>query len=330
MNFFFHLILILFVFSGCQNEKETQTTLFQSYAMTIPYRIIVGKNLSFEQSHKIERVILDTFEEINAIYNKWNPHSEISRINRLRAYDPIKISSSLEKFLSKTAEIVALSHSFFDPTIEPIQELWKKSLIQGEEPTFEQIEQALSKVGWNKIHVMDGILYKEHDDIQLDLGGIAKGYAVDVLIDRLEMEGYKDLYVEWGGEIRTLGQHPSGRPWTIFISMLADTNPDNAIAHLPISNQAIATSGDYLQHWTIKKEDSFATYFHIFNPKTGYPFKMGSGSIASASVIASTCLMADALATIAMMQSSMEEAKKWADEIKKSYPETQFWFVSRN
>lgn len=329
MRTYFHYLFILLLFSGCQNKKEPQTTLFQSIAMTIPYRIIVGQELSTEERQKIEKVIQETFDEINAIYNKWNPHSEISKINRLPAYHSIKISPQLEKFLSKVNEIVSLSHGFFDPTIEPIQELWKKSLIQGKEPSLDQINHALSKVGWNKIHLANGILYKEKAEIKLDLGGIAKGYAVDLLMERLEMEGYHNLYVEWGGEIRTLGNHPAGRPWTIFISMLADTNPDNAVAHLSLSNQAIATSGDYLQYWTIKKNDSFEIYFHIFNPKTGFPLKMGPGSIASASVVASTCLMADAFATIAMLQPSIDDAKKWADEIKESHPEMQFWFVSR-
>ncbi len=104
---------------------------------------------------------------------------------------------------------------------------------------------------------------------------------------------------------------------------------------LALDNRAIATSGDYLQNWTILSHSNtnntrpITTYFHIFDPKTLRPLESSQKSIASASVAASSCAFADGLATAAMMFPSLVEAETWATSIKEKFPETTFWLISR-
>lgn len=335
------LLSILLHFSSChtnpQPQAQQQTTVFTDTVMTMSYRIIIGESLSIEKKQVVEKIIENTFAEINAIYNKWNPTSEISKLNQLKAGEMARLSPELERFLFQTQEIVEITEGRFDPTIEPLQQLWKEKLAQGKIPSDEEIDAIIPALGWDKIHFNNGVFFKHHSLTQLDLGGIAKGYCVDLLVERLNASGYPNLFVEWGGEIRTSGQHPDLRPWRIFISRLGDTNPDSAIATLDLVNQAIATSGDYLQYWSVDIENTQEnaatkpkTYFHIFDPHTYRPLEITPRSIASASVLAPTCLLADGLATAAMMFPSQAEAEAWLEEIKqKFFPSLEFWLDIR-
>lgn len=303
--------------------------------MTIEYRILVGDVLSAEKSKAIHQIISDTFHEVDTIYNKWNPFSEISQLNQLKANEKISISLEMEKLLLLTDQIVKITDFRFDPTIEPLQDIWKKHLEKGTIPSDQEIQHIKHAIGWDKIHFNNGTFYKDEDLTSLDLGGIAKGYCVDLLVERLKKEQVENIYVEWGGEIRTSGIHPDQRPWTVFICCLEDPNPKNALAIVKLKEQAIATSGDYLQNWTIKGEEDASlnsesrTYFHILDSKTLKPVIKTRSSVASASVLASTCAFADALATASMLLSTAEEAREWMENVKISYPEVAFWIISR-
>ncbi len=294
--------------------------------MTMNYKIIVGNSVDPSQNETILNLIATTFDEIDAIYNKWNPNSEISVLNRLTKKTVVHISKELETFLVETKELVFLSNGLFDPTIEPLQKLWKKHLKIGTTPSETEIQEKMQLVGFDKIHFENGTFYKDFDETSLDLGGIAKGYAVDLLTSRLNDLGYENTFVEWGGEIKATGQHPDNRPWHIFISRFQNTNPEDAIAHLDLENEAIATSGDYLQNWSVEKNK---TYFHIVNPKTGYLAEIKENSIASASVIAKSCLVADALATTLMLFDETDDATKWIESVKERYDGVRVWVVTR-
>jgi FAD:protein FMN transferase len=327
---FFFLILFLY---GCSSSPSEKLTVFSGTEMTIAYRILIGLPLTPTDKNSISKIIFETFNEVNQIYNKWNPDSELSRLNQLKAGVRVPLSGELLKLILLTDEIVRLTEKRFDPTIEPLQALWKEYLEKGQTPSPAEIESIAQVIGWSKIHYEEGLFFKDYDATSLDLGGIAKGYCVDLLVERLNKAGFANVFVEWGGEIRASGEHPDQRPWNIFISRLGDTNPENAIAILSLQNQAIATSGDYLQNWTIKDEgddSSTMTYFHVIDPFTLHPRKVTSLSVASASVVANSCAWADGLATAAMMFSNAQEAQAWADEIQSRWPKISFWIISRS
>lgn len=321
------LLISVLLFSCSQSPS---TTHFTGTAMTMEYRLTVGSSLTAEQREKVEQSIQQVFEEVNSHYNKWNPESELSRLNSLKAGEIAPLSPELEKLLLKCDAIVRLTHGKFDPTIEPLQQLWKSKLSAGFEPTEEEIKAIKPALGWEHIHIGEGTLYKDHDLTRLDLGGIAKGYCVDLMIERLKAEGYPHLLFEWGGEIRAVGRHPQNRPWRIFISRLGDQNSDHAIAQLELCDQAIATSGDYMQFWHIRQQGEERLYFHIIDPTTFRPLVASPTSIASASVLAPTCTLADGIAKVGLMHPTLLEAEKWAEEMRVQYPEARFWFFSRS
>ncbi len=324
------IILCLLVCVGCSKQPSSDTTAFSGRALTMDYNIIVGAKLSSEQSQDIQALIDATFQEVNDTFSTdWNPKSELSALNRLGAHTKVKLSQPMLEALTITDTIERLTQGRFDPTIGPLKVLWKSQLSQGKKPSEEEIQAAAKSVGWHKIHVEQGMFWKEDADTELDLGGVAKGYAIDMLVDRLAKAGYQNVFVEWGGEIRAIGHHPDNRPWKVYITRLNDIDPSHAIAVVSLENQAIATSGDYVQNWTVRAGDRKISYFHIIDPVTHHPLEITPQSIASASVLASTCALADGLATAAMMFATEDEAKAWFAEVQKQIPNVQFWLFTR-
>jgi thiamine biosynthesis lipoprotein len=269
-------LLAVIILTSCHsNTLET----FAGVAMTVPYRIVIA-----HPNSKVQEVIASTFDEIDQIYNKWNPNSEISRLNQLQAHIQVPISEKLEHFLKITSHYVTLSGGRFDPTLGS---------------------------GWNKIHFENGLFWKDEDSIQIDLGGIAKGYAIDLLVERLIALGHPDVFVDWGGEIRVAGRHPDNRPWRIKIP-----SPGEEII-VELENQAVASSGDYFQYWEVDGR----YFYHITNPLTKTPLEITATSPSSVTVIASTCLEADAIATAGMVFDTVEESREWLKHIS----DIQFW-----
>ncbi len=298
--------------------------------MGIDYRILVGHDLEADDRHHLQRIISYTFNEVDQIFNQWNPHSEISRLNKIKAGVIATISPQLEFLLETADKVVKISHGKFDPTVEPARQLWRSRLSLNQIPSPEEIDDVKRVVGWDKVHFHNGIFYKDEDLTALDMGGISKGLAVDLILDRIHQADYENIYVEWGGEIRTSGKHPEDRPWLVAISRFGETSADKALANLEMKDNAVATSGDYIQTWTLNTANGKITYHHIINPKTCEFMKVTSKNIASATFQANSCALADGLATAALIFDSIGEAESWAAEIKAQHPEISYWLVVRN
>ena len=266
--------------------------------MTVPYCVQVGDKLNDEQLKEIQVVILETFSEVHKIYNNWNPDSEVAQLKQLPAGQSIVLSDPLAAFLAFVSEIVAHTEGRFDPTVDGLQHTWKKHLHVGEIPKQVTLAPLVQATGWHHVHLKGNLFWKDHTLTAIDLGGVAKGYAVDLIAERLIHAGYGSVYVEWGGEIRAVGHHPQGRPWKVGI---------HGLDAIDLTECAIATSGTYIQNWTIDG----ISYTHIIDPRTCEPLQ--ASPISSVSVIASSCAEADALATALMLFPSIVDAQNWAD-----------------
>ena len=240
--------------------------------MTIAYHIIAPPGY--------DDTIAATFQEVDDRFNKWNPHSEVAYFNQAPPHEKIPLSPSLYRLLCLTDQMVQATEGLFDPTVEPLLRHWKEALAQHRTPS----DLDTFPFGWQHVHFMETHWWKDCEGIALDLSGIAKGYTVDLLIERV-LDPH--VFVEWGGEIRAKGHHPSGRPWRVAIT--------GTTLELELNNQAIATSGNYEQAW----ETADQTFTHILNPSTRSLLPVTSSR--SISVLAPTCAEADALATAALL-----------------------------
>lgn len=275
--------------------------------MGISYSIWVGEPLNAEQKKQIETVICACFTHVDKVFNYWNPASEIALLGKLPALEKRALSPALLALLHKVDTLYTISKKKFDITIAPLLILYREAFQKGVFPSPEKVAEAQQLVGWGKVHLENNVLWKEESEITFDLGGIAKGVAVDLITEKLQALGYSSLYVEWGGEIRTVGSHPSGRKWRILIE-----NSDQVVE---LENRAIATSGDYYQYWRVGERE----YFHIIDPESQKPLERKKG-LGSATVIAPTCYLADAVATILMFYNTEEERKL----VMQAFPECNY------
>ncbi len=316
------LILLIFLLTaGCQS-KNGAVTHFSGSAMTMRYHVVVGGELSPQERDHVQKAIDDTFYLIHQTFNRFNPQSELTKLNRLPAGRKQPLSSELSTLLALTDKMADQTQGKFDPTVWTVQRVWKEAFEKKELPDPQDLKPLESAAGWHFVHIQEQFFWKEWDLTALDLSGIAKGHGIDLIAEALNALGYPDVFVEWGGEIKATGQHPEGRPWTIAIAPPFEQDLDHMLDVVPLNNQGVATSGDYLQYWEIGGE----VYTHIFNPLTKKPLKKSEGEIVSVTVCAPTCAMADALATAAMTFPTVEQAKSWAGR----FEEATFWVFSRD
>ena len=286
------LFLCLALFSCTKKEKLTH---IRGVAMTIPYHIQIGESLHKKKQRKVLKVIEKTFNRIDETLNHWNPHSELAVLNRLPANSSKEVSAEFCTMLTLSKRYHALSNGLFDPSCGEAIEKWKRALIEESFP-----QDCESSSGLHTLTIEDNICTKKKK-LALDFDGIAKGYTVDLLVENLEKLGISSLYVNWGGEIRTLGRHPTNRAWQIKLPH-SDTV-------LPLENQAVATSGNTLQYGYIDT----LPYSHYIDPSSQRALPAHAPLVVT--VIAPTCAQADALATIALLLQNKTKIKEFFNDL---------------
>jgi len=311
------LLLCLFLLSGCQSQKK-ESARFEGQMMTMHYRVLIGDPLASGERDRVQLAIDDVFFQTNQVFNRFNPNSEISRLNRMPAGKPMTVSDDLKDLLTLTDRMVRATEGRFNPAIWTVQEVWKRHLERGETPAPEEIASLEKPSQWTALHLDGNAVWKDHQETKLDLSGIAKGYTIDRLIQRLRKLGYRNVFVEWGGEIAAAGEHPEGRPWTIAVAPPNMRRPDHAVETIFLKGQGVATSGDYLQSWQVGDQ----SLTHIMDPKTGRPLKRCDRSV---TVSAPSCAMADALATAGMVAESPAEIRSWVSDLEG----VTCWFFGR-
>ncbi|MBV1915768.1 MAG: FAD:protein FMN transferase [Pseudomonadales bacterium] len=229
------------------------------------------------------------FTEIRRIEEVMSPliaGSELSQINQHSAQRPVVVSDELFQLLKTSKHISDISDGIFDISFSSVGYLY--DFRAGKKPSEQQIEQLIDKIDYTAILLDDNthsVSFK-HNGVKLDLGGIAKGYAVDRGIAILRNQGIEHAIVTAGGDSRVLGDH-RGRDWMVGIQ--APRNRSALATAVPLSNAAISTSGDYERFFI---EDGIR-FHHIINPKTGDSAR----KLQSASVIGPEGVMTDALST---------------------------------
>lgn len=252
-------------------------------------------------------IAMDSLRSVEKSVSVFDDKSLISYIN---ANDAGPIDSHLLKVYEMSVKVNRMSDGLFDPTLSPLIKAW--GFGKGHTPTADTayIADILPLVGINKTRIEKGMLIKANPKMEINFSAIAKGYGADMAAKALEDRGCRNLMFEIGGEIVCRGTNPEGKKWRIMIEtpdeeylkeiFKNDNKPtfkDNLIVEL--DNEALATSGNYRNFHS----DSGQTYGHTISPLTGRPIKT---DILSASVIAPTCMEADALATACMAMGSAD------------------------
>jgi thiamine biosynthesis lipoprotein len=226
----------------------------------------------------------------------WEPGSAISRFNAAAAGSRHAIPEEFRAVLACALRVAEATDGAFDPTVGPAVDLWGFGPAgRAERPGAADVARAGSRVGWRRLGPEEGGLILQPGGISLDLSGIAKGYAVDLVSDRLAAAGVASFLVEIGGELRGFGVKPDLSPWWVALEHPADA-PPGALPHTVVAlhGLAVATSGDYRRFAGQGRE----RYSHTVDPRTGAPV---ANRLASVSVLHRSCMEADALATALMV-----------------------------
>jgi thiamine biosynthesis lipoprotein len=238
--------------------------------------------------NKIDSVLV----EVNNQMSTYIPESEISRFNRYDKTDWFNISNDFAFVLDESIKLGKLTGGSLDITIGPVVNIWGFGPDQRPRtvPSDDEIITNMKLVGIDNLEVKldPPSVRKKITGIKVDLSATAKGYGVDKVLELLKELGYKNIMVEIGGEVRTLGYNNKNEFWNIGISSPNQSGEINRVVKL--SNSAMATSGDYWNYF----EENGLRYSHTIDPITGRPI---THKLASVTIFDSTCLRADGLAT---------------------------------
>jgi len=292
-------LILLIILSGCSRKPSELVIIGHTMGTTYLVKLVVEKGLTPDQV-VIKTAIDSLLSEINHQMSNWDPNSEISIFNRLNTEQPFTVSQNFIRVVKHALEVSHLTAGAFDITVGPLIDLWGFGagtvIDRFDPPEPEEISATIKRIGYRKISVHRSQLIKHDPAVSIDLSAIAKGYGVDVVSNWLQAEGFMDFLVEIGGEVYCKGSNRSKLPWQIGIhNPLLDAIPGcDLMAIVDLSDRAMATSGDYRNYF----EYDGQLFSHVVDPRTGYPVET---AVASVTVVAPTCMAADALATSLMV-----------------------------
>ncbi len=235
-------------------------------------------------------IVFDEFRRLDNVFNLFDERSELAQLNRK---GDLVVSEDLFRVLEISREFYQATSGAFDVSVAPLSLLWKQAIKERALPAPQDIEQARGRVGMDYVYVDEATrrvkLLKE--GVQLDLGALAKGYAIDRAVARLKEARITSVLVNAGGNLYCLGDN-NGKPWRVAIR--DPRQKGRLFGKMDLRDQAAATSGDYEQFFEIDGK----RYTHIIDPKTGYPAEEGT---VAATIVASSAATADALATSCLL-----------------------------
>ncbi len=312
-----HLIYIFFAFFlfSCENKtsvnsisKPLTKKVYQGNAFGTTYSITLFSNTDL----KLEKGIDSIIYVVNRSVNIYQPGSDISKINRgdtTLVVDQIFIDN-----FNISKEINQKTLGYFDPTIGVLRNAYGFGTVNSIQKIDAKIlDSLLQYVGFQKVSITsENKVKKKHAQIYFDFNAVAKGYGIDCIGHYLEEQGISNYLIELGGELLSKGIHvEKGKDWVVGIENVNSQLENRSYsAILTLKNEAMAASGNYrkfrIDPITGKK------YVHTLNPITGSAEK---SDVTSATVIASTCAVADAYAT-SFMAMGLKRSKELLGKLK--------------
>lgn len=284
----FSLILVLLFLINCSDKKSLQPFERTKVLMDTFIQIsIYDQNRSQQELNLIVDQAFQRIELIERITNTYDDSSFISRINHEAANRAIALDSVMSDLIQESDRINKLSDGAFDITTGGIKQLWDFAEDHPRIPGDSLLRQQLRWVSADHLKLEDNKIQFDSPAVNIDLGGIAKGYAVDQAIEVLKKHGITDAMVNAGGNLRAICSDLTRGERRVWIKH--PRRSDSLFGYFRMDDGCVATSGDYERYFIF---DS-VRYHHIFDPKTGYPAR----GCVSVTIQAATAMAADGLST---------------------------------
>ncbi|SCY65845.1 FAD:protein FMN transferase [Alkaliphilus peptidifermentans] len=286
------LIIVVAIFlTGC-GTKELQS--FQKDEFVLGTR---GQIRVFSTSQRRGNATIGkAFTRIREIENTMSTSiegSDVYRINKNAGKSPVQVDPETLKLIKMGIEYEEITGGVFNIVLGSLIDLWGIGKDWQKVPPQQEIEEAKRHININDLEIIDSSVFIRDSKMLMDLGGIAKGYAVDEAVRVLKNDGVESGFINLGGDIYALGNKPDGTPWNVGIQ-----NPiigkTNAIARIALADQSIVSSGDYERYFI--EDDQH--YHHIIDPETGYP---STNELVSVTIVSETATDGDVLSTAAFV-----------------------------
>ena len=236
-----------------------------------------------ERAKAAFRAAFERVAQVDGELSDYQPESELNRLCRAAPGTPVPVSEDLFRVLAAAQQLAVESNGAFDVTLGPVIRLWRESRRKQTLPSTTLLREAASRSGYRKLHLDAEArsVTLDRAGMQLDLGGIGKGYAADAAVEVLAAMGIRRALVAASGDLAFGDPPPGQRGWRIGI--------EGSARVLEMSNAAVSTSGDSAQHADIAGK----RYSHIVDPATG----IGTTTPVAITVVARRGMEADSLAT---------------------------------
>ena len=298
--------VIVLLLTSCRQEKKPAVV---SQPISKVYQKLAGKTMGTtwhvtyagDNNQRHQQAIDSMLIRLNDEVSTYIPTAIISQFNQ--SEEGLQLNSKEHAHFLKNykaaVNIYKNTKGHFDPTVMPLVNYWGFGYTGREkvkEADKQKVKELLNYVGMDNVELSDdNFLSKKQKETQIDFSALAKGYGVDLICQYFENEEITDYFVEIGGEVRTKGKNPDNQLWTVGISRPEmESAPNDFYMTMQINNNALATSGNYRNVYTVDG----VHYFHTIDPVTGFP---KGDRLLSASVVAKDCMTADAYATALMV-----------------------------
>jgi len=287
---FFSIALVILLV-GCQPSPQLSNTKKFSETQMLMGTVVRLDVCYFEQeTQRLKTVVPQVWSRLEDISRRMSIQdqtSDVYRINHAQG-EPVTVGEDTYQLLKASKHYWGVTKKTFDITVLNLIRLWKSAEKKGQIPTLKEIRTAQNSLGVSSLAFLPGNQVRlTKKNVEIDLGGIAKGYALDEGARILRENGFRNFLIDAGGDVFAGGCNCESQPWKI--GLRDPRNPQKVLDVLYLSNMAVTTSGDYERYYKISGQ----RWSHIMNPITGYP----SQGILSTTVVAPVAQESDAFST---------------------------------
>lgn len=301
------VVLCFLTLQGFSRAEEKRFT-FTHPSMGTVFQIILYAGEE-AMAQKAADAAFQRIDQINQRASDYLPESELSRCNRAPAHKPFPLSDELFSLISKAQEVSRQTDGAFDITATYAIQQWRRAKRKQRLPSAEETARAIAMTGWKFLMLDDKArtLTKARDGLQLDLGGIGKGYAADAALRVLREHGITRALVAGSGDLAIGDAPPDKAGWDVALRTFEKSQDRDRLVHVSLKNCGCSTSGDLHQYLELDGK----RYSHIIDPGTG----LGLTRRIACTVIASDATTSDAMAT-ALCVLGMDAGLKKVEDIK--------------
>ncbi|MCT4660520.1 MAG: FAD:protein FMN transferase [Tissierellales bacterium] len=299
------IMMVMILLSGCNSSNEPKTVDLEPTTET---EFLLDTLVSITLYGDDSKYMSDLFDLIEVYDEKLDAHDEKSEVYRVNKRESNVLSDELKELLERSFVYSELSKGYYDVTIAPLVDLWDIQNQPTEVPSDEDIEIAKSKVDYKSIDISDHKISFASANTKIDLGGIAKGYIADKLVESIRSKGIERAVINLGGNVVVVGEKAPGVPFKVALQ-----DPDElrgeSLGVLSLSDESIVTSGIYERYVEIDG----VRYHHMINPFTGYP---ENNDLKSVTIMSDSSTDGDALSTSVFLlgrEKGLELAEKLED-----------------